>query len=99
MHCALTFFLLLVRHISVSFPFDKFGLIMEYKGACDSSKISYYSSEIRGLTQVHFIKVELDELSVASAFCEGFNTIPHVEGNMVSLLINRVNLILYPTCS
>ncbi|XVF50815.1 hypothetical protein PTKIN_Ptkin04bG0133800 [Pterospermum kingtungense] len=62
------------EHVSTSFPFNKFDLIVEYGGLCDSSRVSSFSPKSVGLTRLHFLKIELDGCSASKALCEGVDT-------------------------
>ncbi|XVE58546.1 hypothetical protein DITRI_Ditri04bG0177900 [Diplodiscus trichospermus] len=59
------------EHVSASFPFNKFDLIVEYGGLCGSSRVSSFSPKSVGLTLLHFLKIELDGSSASKALCEG----------------------------
>ncbi|XP_042975653.1 protein SHORTAGE IN CHIASMATA 1 isoform X1 [Carya illinoinensis] len=59
------------EHVSASFPFNKFGVILEYGGSCGSSRINCLSPKLVGFPRLHFLKVELDKSSTSKALCEG----------------------------
>ncbi|XP_028806180.1 protein SHORTAGE IN CHIASMATA 1-like [Neltuma alba] len=59
------------KHISPFFPFNKFGIILEYGGPFGSSRISNLLPNSTGLPHLHFLKVELDVHSAVKALCEG----------------------------
>nr|POE64626.1 protein shortage in chiasmata 1 [Quercus suber] len=59
------------EHISASFPFNKFNIILEYGGSYGISRISSFSPNLVGLPPIHFLKVELDKSSTCEALCEG----------------------------
>ncbi|KAK4280356.1 hypothetical protein QN277_011988 [Acacia crassicarpa] len=59
------------KHISPFFPFNKFGIILEYGGPLGSSRIPDLSSNSTGLPHLHFLKVELDVHPAVKALCEG----------------------------
>ncbi|KAK9994480.1 hypothetical protein SO802_024183 [Lithocarpus litseifolius] len=59
------------EHISASFPFNKFNIILEYGGSFGISRISSFSPNLVGLPPIHFLKVELDKSSTCEALCEG----------------------------
>ncbi|CAN4085921.1 unnamed protein product [Withania somnifera] len=54
-----------------SFPFDKFDIILEYGGSQGSSKVSSISPKSCRVPPLHFLKVELEDPSVAKALCDG----------------------------
>ncbi|XP_059667076.1 protein SHORTAGE IN CHIASMATA 1 isoform X2 [Cornus florida] len=59
------------EYVSASLPFDKFGIILEYGGSRDSSRVSTVSPKLVGFPHLHFLKVELENSSVPKALCEG----------------------------
>ncbi|KAK4489550.1 hypothetical protein RD792_005359 [Penstemon davidsonii] len=63
----------LVSHdyVSASFPFSKFSLILEYGGSDESSRISSIFPKLNGFPTLYFLKVELEELSIAKALSDG----------------------------
>ncbi|KAK6250582.1 hypothetical protein SCA6_004587 [Theobroma cacao] len=78
------------EHVSASFPFNKFNLIVEYGGSCGSSRVSSFSTELVGLNDLHFVKIELDGSSASKALCQGVNvpqtTKKLMEGEFHSIL-------------
>ncbi|KAF8379477.1 hypothetical protein HHK36_028912 [Tetracentron sinense] len=70
------------EHVSASFPFNKFSIILEYGGVYGSSRISTISPKLSGLPRLHFLKVELEEFSVPKALCEGVNVPQNTEFTM-----------------
>ncbi|OVA09475.1 hypothetical protein BVC80_8629g6 [Macleaya cordata] len=68
------------QHISTSFPFQMFSLILEYGGGSyGSSKISGISPKFGGLPRVHFLKVELEDFGITRALCEGVDVPQNTE--------------------
>ncbi|XP_057475950.1 protein SHORTAGE IN CHIASMATA 1 [Actinidia eriantha] len=59
------------EHVSASFPFDKFSLILEYGGSCCSSRITTICPKLVGFPCLHFLRVELEDSSLPKAICEG----------------------------
>ncbi|XP_074282130.1 protein SHORTAGE IN CHIASMATA 1 [Silene latifolia] len=59
------------KHISPSILTQKIDLIIECGGPCGVSKLSALHSEHIGSQNLHFVKIELDD--VARALCEGVN--------------------------
>ncbi|XP_022724596.1 LOW QUALITY PROTEIN: protein SHORTAGE IN CHIASMATA 1-like [Durio zibethinus] len=84
------------EHVSSSFPFNKFNLIVEYGGLCGSSRVSSFSPKSVGLTHLHFLKIELDGSSASKALCEGVDmpqaTKKLMEGEFDSILALDDNL-------
>ncbi|XP_057952436.1 protein SHORTAGE IN CHIASMATA 1 isoform X2 [Malania oleifera] len=70
------------KHISASFPFDKFGIILEYGGSSGLSRISTTSTKSIELPRLHFVKVELEDCSIPQAFCEGVDMLQDTEVGM-----------------
>ncbi|KAK1399540.1 Protein shortage in CHIASMATA 1 [Heracleum sosnowskyi] len=66
--------LISLEHISTSFPFGKFDIIMEYGGSYGSSKLSTISPEVSGFPILHFLKMDLENSSAARALCENVDT-------------------------
>ncbi|KAJ0099162.1 hypothetical protein Patl1_20117 [Pistacia atlantica] len=84
---------LLVSHelVSASFPFNKFGLILEYGGSYGSSRVSTLSPNLSGLPCLHFLKVELENSSASRALCEGVNMPQKIEVGEESHSIPTLN--------
>ncbi|RVW27681.1 Protein shortage in CHIASMATA 1 [Vitis vinifera] len=61
------------EHISASFPFNKFGIILEYGGSHVSSRISTISPKLAGLPCLYHLKMDLEDFSIPKALCEGFD--------------------------
>ncbi|KAI4351756.1 hypothetical protein L6164_006078 [Bauhinia variegata] len=59
------------KHVSSLFPFNKFGIILEYGGPNCSSRISDLLPNSHGFPQLHFVNVELDGHDAFKALCEG----------------------------
>ncbi|CAI9092212.1 OLC1v1027400C1 [Oldenlandia corymbosa var. corymbosa] len=59
------------EYLSASFPFDKFGIILEYGGCHKLSRVCNISVRQDGCPQLYFIKVELEDWGAPKAFCEG----------------------------
>ncbi|KAH9603489.1 hypothetical protein KSS87_010005 [Heliosperma pusillum] len=59
------------EHVSPSILMQKFDLIIECGGPCGVSKLSTLHSEHIGSQTLHFVKIELDD--VTRALCEGVN--------------------------
>ncbi|WOL06064.1 hypothetical protein Cni_G14796 [Canna indica] len=59
------------ENVSASFPFNKFGIILEYGGPYASSRLSSVSPNSDGYPRVHFIHVEFESHLIAIALCEG----------------------------
>ncbi|XVF09866.1 hypothetical protein REPUB_Repub07fG0134000 [Reevesia pubescens] len=83
------------EHVSASFPFNKFNLIVEYGGLSGTSRVSSFSPKSVGLTHLHFLKIELDGSGASKALCEGVN-MPHttkklMEGEFHSALDDNVD--------
>lgn len=74
------------RDISASFPFNKFGIILEYGGPCASSKISSMVTISDGLPRIHFIHVEFENHLGAVALCEGPDVCNHPRSSWVNCL-------------
>ncbi|KAL3373698.1 hypothetical protein AABB24_005602, partial [Solanum stoloniferum] len=66
-HCCLV----TQEHLSASFPFEKFEIILEYGGSQGSSKVSSILLKSDRVPPLHFLKVELEDPSVAKALCDG----------------------------
>ncbi|XP_015068393.1 protein SHORTAGE IN CHIASMATA 1 [Solanum pennellii] len=66
-HCCLV----TQEHLSASFPFEKFEIILEYGGSQGSSKVSSILPKSDRVPPLHFLKVELEDPSVAKALCDG----------------------------
>ncbi|KAG6507033.1 hypothetical protein ZIOFF_032373 [Zingiber officinale] len=64
------------RNISASFPFKKFGIILEYGGPYASSRLSSMVPILDGLPRVHFIHVEFATHPTALFLCEGPDVFP-----------------------
>ncbi|XP_050914846.1 protein SHORTAGE IN CHIASMATA 1 isoform X4 [Lathyrus oleraceus] len=62
------------KHVSPLFPFNKFGIILEYGGPNGSSRISEFPSNSVGLLNLHFLTVELNDHAVLKALCQGVET-------------------------
>ncbi|KAL8148270.1 protein SHORTAGE IN CHIASMATA 1 [Apium graveolens] len=71
--------LISLEHISTSFPFEKFDIIMEYGGSYGSSRLSTISPEVSGFPILHFLKMDLENFSAARALCENVDTPSRVE--------------------
>ncbi|CAI8593676.1 unnamed protein product [Vicia faba] len=67
------------KHVSPLFPFNKFGIILEYGGPNCFSRISEFSSNSVGLPNLHFLTVELNDHAVLKALCQGVETPPYTE--------------------
>ncbi|KAK4431495.1 protein SHORTAGE IN CHIASMATA 1 [Sesamum alatum] len=61
------------EYVTASFPFSKFSFILEYGGSNVSSRISSVCSKPDGLSTLCFLKVEVEESSIAAALCHGVN--------------------------
>ncbi|KAJ8554443.1 hypothetical protein K7X08_025121 [Anisodus acutangulus] len=59
------------EYLFASFPFDKFEIILEYGGSQGSSKVSSILPKSDRVPPLHFLKVELEDPSVAKALCDG----------------------------
>nr|XP_016458120.1 PREDICTED: uncharacterized protein LOC107781840 isoform X1 [Nicotiana tabacum] len=59
------------EHLFASFPFEKFEIILEYGGSQESSKVSSILPKSDRVPPLHFLKVELEDPSVAKALCDG----------------------------
>ncbi|KAL3524270.1 hypothetical protein ACH5RR_017104 [Cinchona calisaya] len=75
----------LVSHefVAASFPFDKFGIILEYGGSHESPRvcsISSISSKLHNCSCLYFLKVELEDSGVAKAICDGVD-MPKMRGS------------------
>ncbi|KAL5994438.1 hypothetical protein ACLOJK_024488 [Asimina triloba] len=70
------------EHVFPSFPFDKFGAILEYGGSCSTSRISSFSSKSVGLPCIHFVKVKVEEPDELRALCEESDESLHPEQTM-----------------
>ncbi|RDX67854.1 Protein SHORTAGE IN CHIASMATA 1, partial [Mucuna pruriens] len=81
------FLLVSYKHVSPLFPFNNFGIILEYGGRYGSSRISELSQNSVGLPQLHFLMVELDGHAALKALCEGVEMPPNTEMLMVSLCV------------
>ncbi|KAJ0041902.1 hypothetical protein Pint_17440 [Pistacia integerrima] len=79
------------RLVSASFPFNKFGLILEYGGSYGSSRVSTLSPNLSGLPCLHFLKVELENSSASRALCEGVNMPQKIEVGEESHSIPTLN--------
>ncbi|XP_054806325.1 protein SHORTAGE IN CHIASMATA 1 isoform X2 [Prosopis cineraria] len=79
------------KHISPFFPFNKFGIILEYGGPIGSSRISNLSPNSPGLPHLHFLKVELDVHSAVKALCEGVEMPLAAEMSMENEIHNTIN--------
>ncbi|XP_059292755.1 protein SHORTAGE IN CHIASMATA 1 [Lycium ferocissimum] len=66
-HCCLV----TQEHLFAPFPFDKFEIILEYGGSQGSSKVSSISPKSDRVPPLHFLKVEMEDPSVAKALCDG----------------------------
>ncbi|XAR53590.1 hypothetical protein NMG60_11022204 [Bertholletia excelsa] len=73
------------RHISVSFPFEKFSIILEYGGPHASSRVLTISQKLVGFLSLHFLKVDQESSSIAKALCEGVNMLQTSGFTTVSL--------------
>ncbi|KAM3320025.1 protein SHORTAGE IN CHIASMATA 1 [Capsicum chacoense] len=77
-HCCLV----TQEHLLASFPFDKFEIILEYGGSQGSSKVSSISPKSGRVPPLHFLKVELEDPSVAKALCDGVDMLNTDEPTM-----------------
>lgn len=75
------------RHLSASFPFEKFEIILEYGGSQGSSKVSSILPKSDRVPPLHFLKVELEDPSVAKALCDGVDMPNTDEPSMASLCL------------
>ncbi|CAN4087775.1 unnamed protein product [Withania somnifera] len=73
-HCCLV----AQEFLFASFPFDKFEIILEYGGSQGSSKVSSIPPKSDRIPPLHFLKVELEDPSVAKALCDGVD-MPNTE--------------------
>ncbi|PIN18275.1 hypothetical protein CDL12_09056 [Handroanthus impetiginosus] len=73
------------EYVSASFPFSNFSFILEYGGSNVSSRISSICPNSDGLPTIYFIKVELEELSIAKAISHGVNLPKTVKLEMANL--------------
>ncbi|KAG8381336.1 hypothetical protein BUALT_Bualt06G0111800 [Buddleja alternifolia] len=65
----------LVSHdyVSASFPISKFSFIVEYGGSNGSSRISSICPKSEGLPSLYFLKLEVEESSIAKALSHGID--------------------------
>ncbi|KAG5616957.1 hypothetical protein H5410_016781 [Solanum commersonii] len=82
-HCCLV----TQEHLSASFPFEKFEIILEYGGSQGSSKVSSILLKSDRVPPLHFLKVELEDPSVAKALCDGVDMRNTDEPSMASLCL------------
>ncbi|XP_050914837.1 protein SHORTAGE IN CHIASMATA 1 isoform X3 [Lathyrus oleraceus] len=94
------------KHVSPLFPFNKFGIILEYGGPNGSSRISEFPSNSVGLLNLHFLTVELNDHAVLKALCQGVETpmLPETETPLIfnhkeSMVNRKLERLLnfYPT--
>ncbi|MCD7450344.1 hypothetical protein HAX54_005546 [Datura stramonium] len=82
-HCCL----ITQEHLFASFPFDKFEIILEYGGSHGSSNVSSILPKSDRVPPLHFLKVELEDPSVAKALCDGVDMPNTDEPSMASLCL------------
>ncbi|XP_038709585.1 protein SHORTAGE IN CHIASMATA 1 isoform X3 [Tripterygium wilfordii] len=70
-------------HVSASFPFNKFSMILEYGGSYGMSRISSLSPQSAVLPRLHFLKVDLDNFGACKALCEGFGMTKYFDSSTV----------------
>ncbi|WOH01444.1 hypothetical protein DCAR_0520828 [Daucus carota subsp. sativus] len=66
--------LISLEHISPSFPFGKFNIILEYGGSYGSCRLSTISPGASGFPILHFLRMDVESSNAAKAFCENVDT-------------------------
>ncbi|KAK7283649.1 hypothetical protein RIF29_13315 [Crotalaria pallida] len=67
------------KDVSMLFPFNKFGIILEYGGPNGPSRIPKLSPNSVGLPHHHFLTVDLDDHATLKALCDGVESRPNTE--------------------
>ncbi|XP_071929509.1 protein SHORTAGE IN CHIASMATA 1 [Coffea arabica] len=80
------------EYFSASFPYDKFGVILEYGGSRESSRVSSISSKLDRGPCLYFLKVKLEESAIPKAICYGVD-MPKSRGSTMASHLH-VNLVL-----
>ncbi|XP_020549156.1 protein SHORTAGE IN CHIASMATA 1 [Sesamum indicum] len=81
------------EYVTASFPFSKFSFILEYGGANVSSRISSVCPKPDGLSTLCFLKVQVEESSIAEALCHGVSMPKSIKFEMASVYFCEFSLI------